>query len=72
MKKWTFNLLSESTYDWNNEQWSVPIIGVVSKVTRIANQTVSIGLGVRYWVESPENGAEGLGGRLVMTFLFPK
>ncbi len=69
---WTFALNTESSYDWNGEQWSVPINAFVSKLLKIAQQPVSIGGGVRYWAESPESGPEGFGGRLIVTFLFPK
>ena len=69
---WTFSLNTESTYDWKNEQWSVPVNGVVSKVTKIGSQLVSVGGGVRYWADSPASGPEGLGFRLVVTLLLPK
>ena len=69
---WTFTLNTESTYDWKNEQWSVPINGVVSKVMKVGNQLVSVGGGVRYWADSPASGPEGLGLRFVFTLLFPK
>lgn len=69
---WTFSLNTESTYDWEGEQWSVPLNGVVTKVTRIGDQLVSIGAGARYWAESPDGGPEGWGARLVFTLLFPK
>jgi hypothetical protein len=67
----SLSALSESTYDWEAEQWSVPILLVASKVARIGSQTVSFGGGVRYWAESPEIGPEGWGGRLVFTLMFP-
>jgi hypothetical protein len=69
---WTYTLQSESTYDWENSEWQVPIRGIVTKVTRIGNQMVSVGGGVNYWLESAENGPEGWGLRLTMTFLFPR
>jgi hypothetical protein len=69
---WTYGLNTESTYDWENEQWSVPINVTASKVTRIGSQLVSIGGGLRYWADSPDNGPEGLGLRFVVTLLFPK
>ena len=69
---WTYGLQSESTYDWENSEWQVPIRGVVSKVTRIGNQLVSLGGGVNYWLESPENGPEGWGLRFSLTLLFPR
>jgi hypothetical protein len=69
---WTFTLNSESTYDWKAHQWSVPINVVVSKVTKVGGQLISVGAGVRYWAESPDSGPEGWGARLVLTLLFPK
>jgi hypothetical protein len=68
----TLTLQTESTYDWEGEQWSVPVNGVVSQVMRLGSQLVSVGAGVRYWAESPDNGPEGWGARLVFTLLFPK
>jgi len=35
-------------------------------------QPYQIGAGVRYWADSPDNGPEGWGARLQLTFLFPK
>ena len=69
---WTFSFNTESTYDWKNEQWSVPINAFVSKVTKIGSQLVMVGGGVRYWADSPASGPDGLGIRLVVTLLFPK
>jgi hypothetical protein len=69
---WSFTLQSESTYDWKAEQWSVPIAFVVSKVTQIGSQRISIAAGGRYWAETPDNGPEGWGARLSLVFLFPK
>lgn len=69
---WTFALNTESTYDWEAEQWSIPINVAVSKVFTIGGQGVSVTGGVRYWAESPNNGPEGFGGRVSLTFLFPK
>ncbi len=69
---WTFSLNTESTYDWKDEQWSVPINGSVSKVMKVGNQLVSVGGGLRYWADSPASGPEGLGLRFIFTLLFPK
>lgn len=64
--------MTETTYDWNNEQWSVPVHLIATKMGKIGNQMVSYGAGVHYWAESPDNGPEGFGFRLVFTFLWPK
>lgn len=68
----SYTLQTESTYDWKNEQWTVPIAGVVSKVTAIGDQRVSIAGGVRYYADSPESGPDDFAFRLVITLLFPK
>jgi hypothetical protein len=69
---WTFTINTESTYDWKNEEWSVPIHGMISKVTKIGGQLISVGGGVRYWAKSPDSGPEGLGFRVIVTLLFPR
>jgi len=70
---WTFTVNTESTYNWKAEAWSVPINAQVTKLITIGTQHVSLGGGLRYWAESPDNsGPEGFGGRLIVTFLFPK
>jgi hypothetical protein len=69
---WSFTLNTESTYDWENRQWAVPLNALVSKVTKIGDQIVSFGGGVRYWADGPEGGPHGWGFRLVATLLFPK
>jgi hypothetical protein len=38
----------------------------------LGNLPLQLGAGVRYWAESQDNGPEGFGTRLVLTFLFPK
>lgn len=68
----TFNLNTESVYDWEAEQWSVPINFQVSQLLKIGGQPISVGAGVRYWAESPDAGPEDWGARLSLTFLFPK
>jgi len=67
---WTFTLNLESTYDWNGDDWQIPAHAVVSKLLHVGEQKVSIGGGLRYWAESPDNGPEGLGFRFFVTLLF--
>jgi hypothetical protein len=70
---WTFTLNLESIYNWETEEWSVPVNFQVSKLTRIGKQPVSLFAGVRYWAESPEDvGPTGWGARTGIVFLFPK
>lgn len=68
---WTISFNTESTYDWAAERWAVPLNLVVTKVTKVGNQLLSLGAGVRYWVDGPDSGPHGWGARLVVTLLFP-
>lgn len=67
----TFTLNTESTYDWSNDQWTVPINFIVSQLIKFGRQPVSLGVGGRYYAESPDDGPEW-GVRTFITFLFPK
>ena len=69
---WTFTLQTESTYDWEGEQWTVPLNALVSKVVKVGDQLVSFGAGVRYWADGPQSAPHGWGVRLVATLLFPR
>ncbi|MGE0120075.1 MAG: transporter [Dongiaceae bacterium] len=69
---WTFTLQTETSYDWEGEQWSVPVNAIASKLLNIEGQMVSLGAGVRYWAESPDAGPEGFGARFIVTLLFPE
>jgi hypothetical protein len=64
------SLLTETTYDWTNDQWTVPIIGAVSQVVSIGEQRVSLQIGGRYYAEAPSGGPEW-GLRAAVIFLFP-
>jgi hypothetical protein len=44
----------------------------VGRARKLGGKPVQITGGVRYWADNPEGGAEGWGGRLVVTYLFPK
>jgi hypothetical protein len=68
----SFGVNTESTYDWEAEQWSVPLNFMVTQLFKIGPQIMSLQLGVRHWADSPPNGAEGTGYRLQLTFLFPR
>ena len=59
----TFSLQTESTYNWKNEEWSVPINAAVSQVLKLGSQLIQLKAGVRYWADSapsdPEGGVQG-------------
>jgi len=54
----TFLATTESTYDWKAEQWTVPIIAAVSKLTSIGDQKVTFQIGARYYAEAPDGGPD--------------
>ncbi len=70
--KTTFGINTESTYDWKSEEWSVPVNFTVNQLLKVGGQILQIGVGARYWADSPDNGPEDWGGRVQLTFLFPK
>jgi hypothetical protein len=70
-KATTFTLNTESTYDWNAEEWTVPVIGQVSQIIRIGKLPVSLGVGGKYYAESPDGGPEW-GARFTFTILLPR
>ena len=70
--KTTIAVGSESTYDWEGENWSVPINTTVGQMFKIGPQIMQLTLGARYWAESPDNGPEDWGMRAQLTLLFPK
>lgn len=69
---WTFALNTEATYDWINDEATVPVNLTATKLIKIAGQPVSVGGGVKYWADSPPGGPDKWGARLLVTFLFPK
>jgi hypothetical protein len=67
----TFTLNSESTYDWANKEWTVPLNAEVSQVVRVGKLPMSFQFGGRYYAEKPEEGPHW-GLRFTVTFIFPK
>jgi hypothetical protein len=69
---WTFTLNTESTYQWLDGEWSVPLNLQVSKLVKMGQLPVSLFAGARYWVSSPDReGPTGWGARFGLTLLFP-
>lgn len=67
----TLTVNFESSYDWENSQWTVPANFTYSKVTRVGDQLVSWAAGARYYFEAPDSGPEW-GLRFVVTLLYPR
>lgn len=68
----TFALQTESTYDWESEEWSVPINAAVTQILKIGSQLIQLKAGVRYWADSAPMDPEGWGFKVGLVFLFPK
>jgi hypothetical protein len=70
-KHTTFGFNTESTYDWENEQWTVPLNLFVTQLVKLGKLPVSFQVGGRYYAEKPSGGPDW-GLRLGVTFVFPK
>jgi hypothetical protein len=64
-------LNAETTYNWTNREWTVPINLMVSQVIPIAGHPISFALGARDYATGPQ-GTPEWGLRFVVTFLFPE
>ena len=70
--KTTFSVNLETTYDWEHDEWNVPVNFLVSQLVKLGDQPVQAFFGgVRYYLDTPDGGPEW-GLRFGLTFLFPK
>jgi hypothetical protein len=67
----TLMVNTESTYNWQAKQWTVPVNIMLNQMLKIGKQPLSLQLGYRYYAEGPSGGPEW-GIRFAVTFLFPK
>lgn len=70
--KTTIGLNTEATYDWEGEEWSVPINFTVGQLLKVGPQIFQVGAGARYWADSPVGGPQDWGARVFLTLLFPR
>lgn len=68
----TIALNTESTYDWKNNEWTIPINLMYSKVSKWGEQIVSNQIGVKVFVNTPNDEGPDWGLRYTFTLLFPK
>lgn len=68
----TFTVQTESTYNWEAEEWSVPVNAIATQLFNVGGQRIQLGAGLRYWADTPDTGPDGFGARLALTFLFPR
>lgn len=67
----TFGINTESTYEWEHNQWTVPINASITQLLKIGSQPMSLQIGYRYYAEKADRGSDW-GLRTAVTFLFPK
>lgn len=67
----TFTLNTESSYDWEHKQWTVPINLMTAQLLKIGTTPVQLQLGGKYYAEGP-GGAPEWGIRFAVILLFPK
>jgi hypothetical protein len=68
----TIGAFTESTYDWRNRQWSVPLIVQAGQMFKVGSQIGQLAIAGKYWAEAPDDGPSGWGVRVQLTLLFPK
>ena len=66
----TLGINTESTYDWEGSEWTIPLNAFASQVLKLGPQIVSLTAGGRYFADTPTGGPD-YGFRFVITFLFP-
>lgn len=67
----SFSLNTESAYDWEGEQWTVPINMSIQQLLKVGKQPIALQLGYRCYAEGPGSGPDW-GLRFQVSFLFPK
>jgi hypothetical protein len=68
----TFELTSETNYNWNSDDWSIPLTLTASQYFEVGGQPLLIGGGFKYWLESAPGDPEGLSLNINLYLLFPK
>jgi len=67
----TPSINTESTYNWQAGQWTVPLNFSVQQLVKIGGKPVAFQVGYRYYADRPSGGPDW-GLRFTVTFLFPK
>lgn len=70
-KQTTYTLNTESTYNWTNNQWTMPLNVAIAQLLQVRGQPLQLQAGARYYAEGPSGGPEW-GLRFSVTLLFPK
>ncbi|GAA5121290.1 transporter [Luteolibacter yonseiensis] len=67
----TYGVNLESTYDWNAEEWTVPINLQISQLVKFGQLPVNFQLGGRWYADKPSGGPDW-GLRFTATFVIPE
>jgi hypothetical protein len=70
-KHTTFGINTESTYDWVDNQWTVPINVFAQQLVKIGKLPVQFEFGGRYYADKPAQGPDW-GLRFQITLVLPK
>lgn len=68
---WSVSATSQTSYDWNTREWTVPLNVGVAKLVNFGKQPVQIQFGGIYMLSAPD-GAPRWGLQSTVTLLFPK
>ena len=69
---WTLSVQSETSYNWETENWTVPVNVAVAKLKMFGKLPVSLQAGMGYWFESPAGAADDWRLRFQANFVLPK
>jgi hypothetical protein len=70
-KQTTFDFSTESSRDWTNDQWTVPLVFTAAQLVTIGKTPVQFQFAPRYYAAKPVDGANW-GLRFAVVLLFPK
>jgi hypothetical protein len=66
----TFAINTEASYDWSNDQGTVPLNAMVSQLLKAGRLPLQLQIGGRYYAEKPDGGPDW-GLRFAVTLLLP-
>ncbi|MEE4218191.1 MAG: transporter [Xanthomonadales bacterium] len=69
---WTLSVQSETSYNWESENWTVPVNVAFAKLKMFGKLPVSLQAGVGYWFESPAGAADDWRLRFQANFVLPR
>lgn len=67
----TLTLNAEATYDWTDEELTLPFNLMLSQLVKLGDHPVQFQIGGRWYADAPPGGPDW-GLRFTVTFLFPK